>query len=307
MSPYFRELLVYVGQDSCYESGSDLVEKLLRIETNAMQIQRLSNFYGAQIEPVLETAVESEAIAAEEVVYAQVDGGMLLTREESWKEAKLGRVFKSSMLCSVNENRKWIKESGYVAHLGNHKDFEQKMSVVTDKYEHLQERLLFITDGAKWINNWISAEYPQATRILDFYHAKEHLGEFATLYFKNRGKRSRWIEQVAEELLEKGVEQAIKSIKALPESKKSVEEKRQSLLNYYTNNAFRMNYPEYLARNWCIGSGAIEAAHRTVSQQRLKLSGQRWTENGAQNVLNLRVLRLSNRWNELEDLLKSAA
>lgn len=284
-----------------------MVAKLLRVSTNAMQIQRLCNFYGMQTAPILDTAVEAERIGEEEVIYAQLDGGMLLTREENWQEAKLGRVFKGSMLCRQSENRKWIKESEYVAHLGNHKDFEQKMSVVTDKYEYLQERLIFITDGAKWINNWINAEYPQATQILDFYHAKEHLGEFAALYFKDKPQRSQWIEQLAEELLEKGIEQVIKSIKALCEGGKVIERKKQNLLNYYTNNAYRMNYPEYLAKNWCIGSGAIEAAHRTVSQQRLKLSGQRWTVNGAQNVLNLRVLRLSNRWNEVQKLLRNAA
>ncbi|MEO8764779.1 MAG: hypothetical protein ABI416_10850 [Ginsengibacter sp.] len=34
-----------------------------------------------------------------------------------------------------------------------------------------------------------------------------------------------------------------------------------------------------------IGSGAIESAHRTVIQKRMKLSGQRWSKCGAQNIL----------------------
>ena len=211
------------------------------------------------------------------------------------------------MRCEVNGHRKWIKQSEYVAHLGNHKDFEEKMSVVTDQYEYLQARLIFLTDGAKWISNWINAQYPQATQILDFYHAKEHLGHFAASYFRDKQQTNQWIERLAEQLLEQGLQQAMKSMAGLPKSKKNIENQRQNLISYYNNNAYRMNYPQYLARNYCIGSGAIEAAHRSVSQQRLKLSGQRWTQAGAQHVLNLRVLRLSNRWAELQNLMKNAA
>jgi len=42
-----------------------------------------------------------------------------------------------------------------------------------------------------------------------------------------------------------------------------------------------------------IGSGAIESAHKTVVQERLKLPGQRWNNKGAQNVLNLRAAHKS--------------
>ena len=34
------------------------------------------------------------------------------------------------------------------------------------------------------------------------------------------------------------------------------------------------------------GSGAIESAHRTIVQKRMKQSGQRWSNKGAQNMLN---------------------
>ena len=42
-------------------------------------------------------------------------------------------------------------------------------------------------------------------------------------------------------------------------------------------------------------SGAIESANREVIQQRLKLSGQRWTPLGLQQVVNLRVAYKSGR------------
>ncbi len=296
-----------MGQHTCYQQASEILEKLLGTQTNAMQIHRLTTRYGTLVGELLEHTTEDEVLQEDQVMYAQVDGGMLLTREQGWQEAKLGRVFSSQTRYVSTSERGAVHHSEYVAHLGNHQDFEAKMSVVTDKYEPLADRLVFISDGAPWIANWIHAAYPKASQILDYYHAKEHLGQFAVAYFSENQLASEWIEQVGEQLLEQGIAPVIDSIQSLPKHNKTLEKQRDNLLNYYHSNAYRMDYPSYLARGWCIGSGAIEAAHRTLSQQRLKLSGQRWTRHGAQCVLNLRVLRMSNRWHELQQMIKQAA
>ena len=68
-----------------------------------------------------------------------------------------------------------------------------------------------------------------------------------------------------------------------------------------------MDYPKYERLGYYIGSGAIESAHRTVVQKRMKLSGHRWTINGAQRILNLRVLNMSGRWKVVTDYLRNAA
>lgn len=56
-----------------------------------------------------------------------------------------------------------------------------------------------------------------------------------------------------------------------------------------------------------IGSGTIESAHRTVVQKRMKQSGQRWSNKGAQNMLNLRVLSMNKQWDKVVDMIKNAA
>ena len=56
-----------------------------------------------------------------------------------------------------------------------------------------------------------------------------------------------------------------------------------------------------------IGSGAIESAHRTVVQKRMKQSRQRWSNKGAQNMLNLRVLTMNEQWYKVVQLIKRAA
>jgi len=54
-----------------------------------------------------------------------------------------------------------------------------------------------------------------------------------------------------------------------------------------------------------IGSGAIESAHRTVVQKRMKQSGQRWSYEGAQNMLNLRVIRMNRQWGKITKMVKT--
>jgi hypothetical protein len=81
-----------------------------------------------------------------------------------------------------------------------------------------------------------------------------------------------------------------------------------SIINYYTTNAYRMEYQRYKNIGaGIIGSGAIESAHRTVVQKRMKQSGQRWSNKGAQNMLNLRVLSMNKQWDKVVALIKKAA
>lgn len=285
-----------------------MLNKLLRTRTNDTQVFRQTSAMGEQAGHLLEE--QPPRPASEESgqrVYAQVDGSMILTREEKWKETKLGRLFHETAIYEESPKRGWIKHSDYVAHLGDHEAFEEKMSRLVDPYAGLDESLVFVTDGAKWIAAWISSEYPKATQVLDFYHAMEHLGEFAKAHFEERLERDYWIEENRVRLKEKGVREVIQTIKQLKVESKAGKEEKKKLLTYYRKNAYRMDYPKYLEQGLLIGSGAIEAAHRTLIQRRMKLSGQRWSKEGAQKMLDLRALHMSGRWHQIVNVLRRAA
>ena len=304
LSPYYRELLTYVGQLECYDLAAELVNKLLRRPTNVSQVFRQTTKIGEQASELINKEPTPKEVEPSDLVYVQVDGSMLLTREEKWKEVKVGRMFFDSALYQLSPKRRWIKNSLYIAHLGSHEAFEMKMSRLVDPYYEKPEQLVFVTDGASWISSWINAEYPKATQILDFYHAMEHLGHFAKAHFKESLERDYWIEENRTRLKTQGVKCVMKVIKELHITKKQTKQERKMLLQYYRKNQYRMNYPEYLEKGYLIGSGAIEAAHRTLVQKRMKLSGQRWSKNGAQKMLNLRALHMSQRWDEVENLFR---
>jgi len=70
----------------------------------------------------------------------------------------------------------------------------------------------------------------------------------------------------------------------------AVREAHRVLLVYFGNQLHRMDYPSYRAKGWMIGSGPVEAACKQVVGQRMKGSGMRWGETGADAVCHLRAL-----------------
>ena len=279
------------------------------IQISDTSINRISSKTGEQVGEWLEEEdhYEVEPVKDTEQVYVQVDGCHLLTREEKWKETKLGRVFKSSSILPQSTNRQWIRDSEYIGHLGGHKEFEQKMSRLVDQYEPIEERLIFVNDGAKWIEKWIKSEYPKAQMILDFYHGMENIGKLVKLCIKENKEKKDWMERTGKILKEEGIKKARERIEELEIKTKPQIEQKQKLATYLDRNECYMNYPEYIDKGYLIGSGAIESAHRNVLHKRLKQPGQRWSRKGLQNMINLRVLNKSGHWNLVSEHLGKIA
>lgn len=308
MSAYLQELTCYAGQAMVFEEASDFVAKYLQIAVDAKQIERVCHHYGERIEEQIQKAVEGAALlqrdGAQETYYVMVDGHMLLTREEGWKELKLGRVFKAKDRIEITASRRWIAESTYMAHLGEHDAFEKKMECLIDGLG----KKVFVSDGAKWIWNWASGMYPQSLQILDYYHAKEHLCAFADFYFESPDRKNSWINTQEDLFFNDDVRKVIRNIRGLPKTRKRIiERERRAVVRYFQENTKRMFYKTYKTMGLMIGSGPIEAAHRHVIQQRMKRSGQRWTKAGLQQMANLRVIHKSNRWHTVVDMIRLAA
>ncbi len=301
ISPLLQELMVYFGQSECYDKCPEILKKTLDIDIGHSQINRVTDTYGAELGKTISNTRTLSPVNSEEILYAQVDGSMILTRDSDWKEVKVGRIFKSSDCLDPNGKNSWIRHSQYIAHLGHCKEFTAQMDDILDDYGHLKKRLVFISDGAAWIKNWIEDTFSDAISILDYYHAVEHLSQFSNSYFKNKEQELVWLEDQKKLLLESQVNQVIENVKQLD----SKEEIATKLVTYFETNKNRMDYKSYKQiGSGIIGSGAIESAHRTVIQKRMKLSGQRWSIEGAKNMLNIRVTDMNKKWENVISLVK---
>jgi hypothetical protein len=301
-SDYLQETCLYLGQSEVFSHAEELLFRLCGVSQSDKQIENLCHHYGELLET---ESVEPERFIVEKedcLHYAMVDGSYIMSREESWVETKLGRVFSAESNVSISEKRNTILGSEYVGHIGSHTDFCAKMDIVLERFNNL----VFIADGATWIWKWVSDNYPKAVQILDFFHAFEKICAWIVLAIKDPEQQT-LVCKYMEELLRKGeVEKIIDYIQNI-DCQGDTLVKRDKLIRYLSNNIQRMDYGNYLKDGYLIGSGAIEAANRNVIQQRLKRSGQRWTLKGGQQILNLRTTKLGGKWHKVVQLLRKVA
>lgn len=299
-----------MGQKEVFEEGEESFKEMMHLEISAKQIQRVSEHYGQQIDRLVQkncSAVIPKLATKQphEVTYVMLDGSMIMTREtkEPWKEMKLGRVFHASQIIDIHKNRKQVYKGVYVSHLGSVDKFFPKFEYHLTDYNNK----VIIADGAKWIWNWVESNYPGSVQILDFYHAKDKLIKFAKHQFKQEDKREKWQQEQIVLLHDSKVLQVIQSVNQLRPRNPEALKAKETLLTYYIEHEDRMQYKSFKEQGLLIGSGPIESAHRSVIQQRLKLSGQRWSIPGAQAIANLRTLKKSESWNAVVNLIRKAA
>lgn len=160
----------------------------------------------------------------------------------------------------------------------------------TTYYDKVLRRMKHPTSGVKLA--WI--------RVVDYYHASERIWTMAELLF-GKGRRSKAWARKMQKWLKKpgGVNRVLHSAAAFRElcclrGQKRVDFRRA--YRYLRERMQFMRYHEYRSLGVPLGSGITEAGCKTVYTQRLKLSGMRWQQCGAQTILNLRVLQLSGVW-----------
>ncbi|MBK7637165.1 MAG: hypothetical protein IPJ13_24970 [Saprospiraceae bacterium] len=95
-----------------------VIEKTMGLRIDDNKIHRLCNDPGEKSAEWLDDQRKDNDTKPEisqdtEVLYAHCDGGYVLTREEKWKEVKVGRVYSSNNLLKTNDKRGYIDESWY--------------------------------------------------------------------------------------------------------------------------------------------------------------------------------------------------
>jgi hypothetical protein len=139
-------------------------------------------------------------------------------------------------------------------------------------------------------------------RVLDYYHASERLWKMAVALFGKDPAGKSWARRMLKLLKQpNGIRRVLNSAAALRARypmKKTRQEEFRKAYEYLRKRTKFMRYAAYKRVGIPCGSGVTEAACKTIYTQRLKLSGMRWKMPGAQTILNLRVMLLSDIWTE---------
>ncbi|MDK2799318.1 MAG: hypothetical protein PWQ70_937 [Clostridiales bacterium] len=311
------EVITYVAQmTSSFERASEVLKKLLKVEVSPTQIQIVSEEVGKKIfEKEMEKArqaYEKPEIAAPELppakrkdgkLYIFTDGMQINTRIEqngtTWREMKLGLVFTDKDVIKRGEDKIKIVKKEYVSYFGSVTEFKKAIFAAAARagYGKLKE-VVVIADGAQWIWNMCDELFPDAVKILDYYHLSENVHQYAKiLYSEDEINRKRWIKEVLDKVNNDEIEEAIKivnkvKIKKLPDNV-------VNLPTYMENNRERISYKTFKEKGYYIGSGAIESGNKMVIGQRMKQAGMRWSINGGQYIATLRAKYESHKWDDV--------
>ena len=140
------------------------------------------------------------------------------------------------------------------------------------------------------------------TRVADFYHVSERVWAMADALFTKKQKRESvtWARRMLKNLKRtRGASRVLHSAASLLSRRtlgKTRLENFYRAYRYIQSRTAYLKYHDYRRQHIPIGSGVTEAACKTVFTQRLKLSGQRWSHEGAKRILTLRTILLSGTW-----------
>jgi hypothetical protein len=319
-SPGLRRIMARAGSQSPFKEGREDLKIYAGLEVSAKDVERVSEKIGQQMETWSKQEGENllnENIATDQtipILYISYDGtGVPMIPEEcqgrkgkqsdgsaKTREAKLGCVFTQT----TTDHRGFpVRDPDSTSFVGAIEPAEKfGWRIYTEALRRglaKAQRVVILGDGAEWIKNLAEIHFPEATLIIDLYHAREHISELCKILFEPNDKklaqqRIRWWTDLDGGKVEKIISQAKQQLPKKSEIKK----KAETEIRYLEKNMNRMRYAEFRSQGFFVGSGVVEAGCKTVIGQRLKQSGMEWSVRGANAIIALRCMIKSDRFED---------
>lgn len=329
LSPGLRRMTARAAAAQPFAQATDLLAELAGVSLTVKRVERAAEADGAAA--AARIRAESQAIAKGTVsvlapttapdkplpdkLYLAIDGtGVPMvpaaTQDRAGKhpdgrartrEVKLACLFTQT---TVDEKGRPVRDpdsSSYLASFAPAAEFATLAHAEARRRgsDHIRQ-LVVLGDGAPWIWNLATAILPEATQIVDLYHAREHLHDLAKLLAPTLGDtQPTWLADRLATLDDGDIETLVHTTCQLPLTNPDTTAERDTALAYFTTNAHRMRYAYFRDLGMFVGSGAVEAGCKAVIGQRLKLSGMRWNVPGATGILTLRCQQASDRWEHI--------
>ena len=320
LSPAVLRMVGTAASMVSFQESSTLLDELAGVQVDAKQVERAAEALGAEIaederrycEPLADTPLPA-------TLYLGIDGTGVPVRA-SELEGRAGKQPDGSAktrdvkLCTVwsaesrDSNGTPVRDRGSISYSAaiesaatrdtdpQRSDFAERVwREATRRRFFKAKRQVVLGDGAPY--NWNIADelFPQATQILDRYHAKEYLcGVAKAIFGADEDRLQTWVKQRHEEL-DSGRSDDL--LAELTLQAPACDEARRSV-DYVRRNRERMRYDLFHAQGLCTSTGVVEAGCKVAIGTRLKRTGMHWTVRGANVIIALRCCRLSGRFED---------
>ncbi len=306
LTPHGHECLVRLAGWVPFGKAVQLLEDFLGVHVSPIVSQKYTEEAGlayAQMQEEEVQRLEKERPPARkggDKLQISADGAMVPLVHGVWAEVKTLVV--GEVQPAVEQHGEPVVHTHKLSYFSRKANAEEFQRLALGELhrrgvEHAQE-VAAIMDGAEWEQGFTDYHCPQAVRILDFPHAAGHInqvGEF--LHGEHTSESQAWLRERLHSLKQTGPEELLRELENL-HSQHPQAEVIAGNLAYLEKRKQQMQYHQFQAQGWPIGSGIVESANKLVVEARLKGSGMHWAEGHVNALLAIRNIICSDRWKE---------
>lgn len=315
-TPKTIQQAVRVGVEiASYPRAAATFVDLSGVALSKSSLQRLSSEYGgklvkeqaaeaqAMVQPAVKEGVEVEWRAmpapSHETMSVSHDGVMIAIRKEGYKEVKVVSVSGVETVIDAQSGEREVKltAQSYRAGLWDAATFAKQQWAETERRGIPKaKRLACVADGAVWIWQLVLMCFSPCFEILDWWHASQRLWSIANVAFPDSAQAAAWVATQQALWAHGQLRTFFHNVRLLFPRTAPLPAPVADAMRYLFHQRMRMRYADFRQLDLPIGSGTVESACKVVVQARLKQAGMRWSRNGAQAMLALRCVLLSDRW-----------
>jgi hypothetical protein len=157
-----------------------------------------------------------------------------------------------------------------------------------------------VMDGERALWKMLTRLIVGVVCILDIFHVLERLWQAAHCFHPEGSEEAQmFVTNRLLRVLRGQVGYVIGGLKQMATKQGLTGSRRRQLaavIGYLERNRRLMQYDDYLAAGYPIGSGVAEGACRHLVKDRMELTGMRWRVPGAQAILDLRAVYVNGDW-----------
>jgi hypothetical protein len=312
LTPRLQESLVRLGSWMPFRRATRELNHFTGVRVSEATARRLSEQAGADYVAVQTEQVEQihqqlpAPTAGPELQLLSVDGAFVPLIHREWAEVKtlaVGRVEEPRR--EKGEVLVHTRELSYFSRSSAASEFTAEALVELHRRgTETAKKVIAVTDGAAWEQSFIDFHRADAVRILDFAHAAEYIAEAGrSLYGEQSAKFRHWLEAQLHRLKTGQPAQVFKPLRQLAQRAKA-ESKPEALQTIHRSLAYleqrreMIEYAQFQAVGYPIGSGSVESAHKAVVESRMKQAGMHWQRTHVDPIVALRTIACNDRWEE---------
>jgi len=299
-------------QSQSFELGAELFSDATGCDMSGEGMRQVTEKWGEAVDKKREEEVDAvfdiskESVAEIETIAPlkiqasiSTDGGFVHVRDEGWKEVKLVTI---SSVRPKSEAEKGAHPDGR-----RYQPYEPQMMLEKHSYqvglwnadkmgqhqyiEGLRRDILNCpvvsspNDGAKWINRITKENFPDATQIVDWFHAAEKMWHIGKQTIGDAQERRNWAEKRLDDLWWGRSSTVNSELEKVDVAQAIDPDDIEMSIGYFQRQRDRMKYHQYRVAGYPIGSGSVESGINNVVHHRMKRQGRGWCRDSVNPML----------------------